>query len=155
MGAPKGNEFWKLRSKHGRDKIFKTPELLWQAACEYFEWCIRNPIEAEDNKGTRNINVVKFNRPFTKDGFYLYIDVSQHWLDEFKKTADNDFLYIIYKIEMIIRNQKFEGAVIGIFNANIIARDLGLVDKSDITSKGESIGSVKLIRGNEGTPDKT
>ena len=43
MGAPKGNQFWKLRSKHGRDKLFTTPELLWQAACEYFEWCENNP----------------------------------------------------------------------------------------------------------------
>ena len=39
MGAPKNNQFWKLRSKHGRDKIFKTPKILWEAACDYFEWC--------------------------------------------------------------------------------------------------------------------
>jgi hypothetical protein len=38
QGAPKGNEFWKLRSKHGRDKLFATPELFWQAALEYFQW---------------------------------------------------------------------------------------------------------------------
>lgn len=28
MGAPKGNQFWKLRSKHGRDKLFSSPEIL-------------------------------------------------------------------------------------------------------------------------------
>ena len=32
-----------LRSKHGRDKLFATPELLWDAACEYFQWCDENP----------------------------------------------------------------------------------------------------------------
>ena len=26
MAAPKGNQFWMLRSKHGRDKLFATPE---------------------------------------------------------------------------------------------------------------------------------
>ena len=35
--------------------------------------------------------------------------------------------------------QKFAGAAVGLFNANIIARDLGLADKQDITTNGESI----------------
>ena len=43
MAAPKGNQFWMLRSKHGRDKLFATPEALWEAACEYFQWCDENP----------------------------------------------------------------------------------------------------------------
>lgn len=28
MAATKGNKFWELRSKHGRDKLFESPELL-------------------------------------------------------------------------------------------------------------------------------
>ena len=130
MAAPEGNQFWKLRSKHGRDKLFKTPELLWEAACEYFEWCEANPIIAQDNKGTKNVNLVKFNRPFTLKGFCIYCDATEHWYVEFKKALnsekDKDFLYFCRKIEDIVYNQKFEGAAIGIFNANIIARDLGL-----------------------------
>lgn len=128
MAAPKGNKFWELRSKHGRDKLFASSELLWQAACEYFQWCEDNPIEAEDNKGTKNVNKVKFVRPYTKEGLYLYLDVSPHWLDNFKKAASEDFLYIICKIEMTIRRQKLEGSIVGIYNANIIARELGLTE---------------------------
>lgn len=129
MAAPEGNQFWKLRSKHGRDKLFTTPQLLWEAACEYFQWCEDNPIVAEDNKGTKNVNKVEFNRPFTLKGFCLFCDATEHWYYEFKKALkekDKDFLYICRKIEDIIYNQKFEGAAIGIYNANIIARDLGL-----------------------------
>ena len=37
MAAPKGNRFWEVRSKHGRDKILKTPEIMWEAAKQYFE----------------------------------------------------------------------------------------------------------------------
>lgn len=48
MPAPEGNQFWKLRSKHGRDKLFATPELLWEEACNYFEWCDENPIITHD-----------------------------------------------------------------------------------------------------------
>jgi len=130
MGAPRNNQFWKLRSKHGRDKLFTTPELLWKAACEYFQWCENNPIKAYDNKGTKNVNLVSFRRPFTLKGFCLYCDATEHWYYEFKKALDDekdkDFLYICHKIEDIIYNQKFEGAAIGIFNANIIVRNLGL-----------------------------
>ena len=43
MAAPLGNQFWKLRSKHGRDYLFATPEALWEAACEYFNWCDGHP----------------------------------------------------------------------------------------------------------------
>lgn len=139
MGAPTGNQFWKLRSKHGRDKLFKTPKLLWEAACEYFEWCDANPIEAEDNKGTKNVNKVKFKRPYTLHGFALYCDASSSWYNEFKKTATKDYLLVIRKIDDIIYNQKFEGATIGIFNANIIARDLGLTDKQEHEHSGTSI----------------
>ena len=43
MAASKNNQFWKLRNKHGRDTLFSSPELLWSAACEYFDWCDENP----------------------------------------------------------------------------------------------------------------
>jgi len=157
MGAPKGNQFWKLRSKHGRDKLFTTPDLLWQAACEYFQWCEDNPISAEDNKGTKNVNTVKFNRPFTLKGFCLYCDATEHWYYEFKKglkpEKDKDYLYICRKIEDIIYNQKFEGASIGIFNANIIARDLGLSDKQEYDHKNLPPASINIIVDSKKTGD--
>ena len=47
MAAPKGNQFWKARSKHGRELIFKTPEALWDACVEYFEWVDANPLQED------------------------------------------------------------------------------------------------------------
>ena len=44
MAAPKGNSFWKQRTKHGRDKIFANADLMWEAACEYFQWVEDNPL---------------------------------------------------------------------------------------------------------------
>ena len=43
------------------------------------------------------------------------------------------FKTITAQIKQIIRTQKFEGASAGFLNANIIARDLGLTDKQEIT----------------------
>ena len=133
MAAPKGNQFWKLRSKHGRDKLFESPELLWDAACEYFQWCDDNPIEAQDNKGTKNVNLVEYNRPYTLKGFCLFCNACEAWFKEFKRRElSEDFITVVRKIEDTIYNQKFEGAAIGIYNANIIARDLGLADNNKI-----------------------
>ena len=139
MAAPKGNEFWKLRSKHGREKLFKTPELLWEAACEYFEWCVENPIEKQDFVGKDADEVYrKLERPFTLQGLCIYCDASSTYWKEFKSNCrekSKDFLPVITRIEEVIYNQKFEGAAVGIFNNNIIARDLGLKDSHDVDVK--------------------
>ena len=44
MQFQKGNQFWKMRETHGRNPIFETPEQLWVAACEYFQWVEDNPL---------------------------------------------------------------------------------------------------------------
>ena len=40
----KGNQFWKARKSHGKGKLFKSPEILWDEAVDYFEWCEENPL---------------------------------------------------------------------------------------------------------------
>lgn len=158
MAAPKGNQFWKLRSKHGRDKLFETPALLWEAACEYFEWCDNNPFyEAEQIKQVgkgyideqsgqyvepnRIVELPKM-RPYTIQGLCLYLDCNTKYFNDFEdalKQKDDqqskDFSEIVTRIRDVIYNQKFSGAAAGFLNANIIARDLGLADKKEIDQK--------------------
>lgn len=137
MAAPKGNQFWKLRSKHGRDRLFDSPELLWEAACEYFDWCDRNPWNKVDYKGRELTKVdLPTQRPYTITGLCLYLDCNKNFFDEFEEgltdsKQDKDFSGIITRIRETIYTQKFEGAAVGAYNANIIARDLGLTEKRD------------------------
>lgn len=145
MAAPKGNQFWKIRSKHGRDKLFASEKLLWAAACEYFEWCDTNPF-LEDNIEKVKINGVGEElkrvplsrlRPYTLHGLCGYLDCSTSYFREFKSNPpkdSDDFLTVIVRIEEVIYNQKFSGAAAGFLNANIISRDLGLADKSEVKS---------------------
>lgn len=63
-----------------------------------------------------------------------------------KDQINKDFSAVINKIEEIIYQQKFEGAAVGLFNSNIIARDLGLRDKQDLTSNGEQIATPTAIQ---------
>lgn len=145
MAAQKGNKFWQLRSKHGRDKLFADPALLWEAACEYFTWCDNHPWVKKDfiSSGPMAGKIVDLEttRPYTIDGFLLYIDASTSWWGDWKKAPPEGFSEVITRIDRTIYRQKFEGAAVGAFNANIIARDLGLVDKTDLTSKGKKIAS--------------
>ena len=153
--ANEGNEFWKARSKHGRDKIFKTPTILWEAACEYFEWCAKNPFKEQKVFHTAGIitktNVNKM-RPYTQFGLCSFLHVTSSYFRAFKSTRkdsevelDKDFITIIAEIDEIIYNQKYSGAAADLLNANIIARDLSLVDKtsSDNTNKIEYINVSK------------
>lgn len=134
----KGNKFWERRSKHGRDKLFKSPELLWKAACEYFEWCENNPlIEVKGFAFQGVVTMKEFPkmRAMTIGGLCLYLDCTPDYFRAFKNQERKnkaDFIPIINKIEQTIYNQKFEGAAADLLNANIIARDLGLADKTEI-----------------------
>lgn len=154
MGAPKGNQFWKLRSKHGRDKIFNSPELFFNEACKYFEWCDKNPfLEIEQIKSPAravkneegtwifppNTIALPKLRPYTIQGLCLFLDCNSQYFNQFENSLlgkeDNiskDFSIIVTRIRDIIYNQKFSGAAAGFFNALIISRDLGLVDKKEL-----------------------
>lgn len=137
MAAPFGNQFWKLRSKHGRYKIFTSPDLLWEAACEYFEWCDQNPLIELDWVGKDGNEVEKPKmRAYTWQGLELYLDIDS--LREYKTNEDyKEFSQVITRIERIIYTQKFTGAAAGFLNPNIIARDLGLSDKKEVDNKGD------------------
>lgn len=145
MAAPIGNRFWELRSKHGRDKLFETPELLWEAACEYFEWCENNPLIEIDFAGK---DADKVERPkmrvFTMQGLCSYLDCTTDYFRSFKsqeRAKSEDFITVIRKIEETVYNQKFTGAASGFLNANIISRDLGLIDKKEV----DNAVSVKQV----------
>jgi hypothetical protein len=130
-----GNDWWNRRAKHGRDKLFETPDLLREAAAEYFDYCQKNPLLEVDFKGSKDITevVIPRVRPFTLSGLCIYLGASRHWWNEFKKNPNltKDFLEVIHWIEETIWTQKFEAAAAGFLNTNIIARDLGLVDKKE------------------------
>lgn len=133
MSAPEGNQFWKLRSKHGRDILFATPDLLWEAACEYFQWCEDNPLIEVDFRG-KDANEVELPkmRAFTIHGLCRYLGCNSKYFNDFRAANHEGFSEVLTRIMETIYEQKFTGAAAGFLNANIIARDLGLRDTNDI-----------------------
>tara|TARA_R110000782_G_scaffold55357_1_gene116721 strand:- start:92 stop:583 length:492 start_codon:yes stop_codon:yes gene_type:complete len=144
MAATKGNQFWKARSKHGRDKIFATPQIMLDAAFDYFTWVENNPL-------TKQIiyqGVVQGNeellRAMTIKGLCIFWGVNTRYLSDFiaglnlEDSQAKDFSTVIDTIKEIIETQKFEGASAGLLNPNIIARDLGLADKKELSGSVEN-----------------
>lgn len=134
MPAPVGNRFWEARSSHGRKPIFATSEDLWNACLEYFEWVEANPLwEAKPFAYQGDVTIANFPkmRAMTLDGLCLFLDIDdQTWRNY---VAKEDFFGVTRAVEKTIRTQKFTGAAADLLNANIIARDLGLADKSEHT----------------------
>lgn len=150
MAAPKGNEFWKKRSKHGRDKIFETPEILLEACYEYFDYQSQRTWEKTDFKG-KDADEVKIptSSPFTLSGLCVFLGVNTVYFNQFDKKCSKDFTKVITHVRDIIYTQKFEGAAVGAYNSNIIARELGLTDKQEIDATVTKKRTIFKIGGTE------
>lgn len=148
MAAPKGNKFWMARSSHGANPKFATPEDLWSACLEYFNWVEENPLEearVAQKKGEPVVIKVHKMRAMTIASLCVFLDIVESTWHEWKASR-KDLSDVITRVEQIIRSQKFQGAAADLLNANIISRDLGLADKSELTGKnGGAIETVTRI----------
>lgn len=130
MAAPLGNKFWLARSSHGRNPIFKNPDDLWTAACEYFEWVQANPLYEDKvnfHQGQAVHESIPKMRAMTIQALTFFIDISDETWANY--CNNKDFIGITTQIKKVIYSQKFEGAAADLLNSNIIARELGLSDK--------------------------
>lgn len=139
----KGKQIWEVMPKLGRPQFFDSPEDLWERAMGYFKWAIDNPwyrheaIKSGDYAGSTM--KVATARPFTLHGLCVYLGCTTSYFRTFKveeRVNKEAFLAVFDKLEEIIYQQKFEGAAVGAFKENLIARDLGLIDRKEVDNKG-------------------
>lgn len=141
-----GNSFWKLRAVNGRDFEYKTQKELIDAIVKYFEKCDKSPwmkneaIKGGDKAG--KIIQIPTQRPYAIGSLCAHLGIVLNTWKSYKERPD--FLNIITHTEQIIEAQQFEGATVGAFNANIIARKLGLADKQEITTETKRAPRIVL-----------
>lgn len=143
---PKGNRFWEARSSHGRKPKFASPEILHAASMEYFEWVEENPLyeaKAFAYQGQVTVEYLPKMRAMTIAGLCLFLDIDNSTWFDYK--AKPDFSNVCEAVEKAMYQQKFTGASADLLNASIIARDLGLADKQDLTSSDGSMSPPKII----------
>ncbi len=124
----------------GRPREF-TPDEFEQAWIDYFKWVDANPwIKNDVIKGGEfagQIVPVPIARPYSEIGFCAHHDLSEKYINHLAASLEGredeiskQFSTILLRARAKCRAQKFEGAAVGAFNANIIARDLGMVEKT-------------------------
>lgn len=123
----------------GRPAFYQNSEELGHACEEYFAWVDANPWRAEKKQFAAKREMwattdEKKKVPYTQIGLCCYLGISQ---DTWKIYEKQDHLKqtVAWAEKQIARN-KFDGAASGFYNHSIIARDLGLADKQEITGAG-------------------
>jgi len=138
MGAPKGNKYWEFRNKHGRD--FKYTPKDWETeSIKYFEymadkvWNKKEAIKSGELAGT--LIDIPTQTPMSIESFCLFMDIDRGTWDNYESNEGNykDFFNITTRVRAVIESNQFEGATVGAYNPNIIARKLGLVDRQEQT----------------------
>lgn len=150
MAAPRGNKFWEARSSHGANPKFQEASDLWDACLEYFEWVERNPLKEQkivSSGGKAIVKSMNKMRAMSIGGLCIFLDVTDRTWRDWRSDRE-DLLPIITRVEQIIRTQKFEGASADLLNPNIIARDLGLADKKELS------GDIAVISAEPLTEDE-
>jgi len=126
-------------------KNIETPDKLWQLFVDFKKWLKDKPIyKHEFNAKVGDIVSIPLERPLTWSRFDCYVrDLGVITdLEDYRQNRDNrytDYGGVITRINSEMSSDKFEGAAVGIFNANIIARDLGMVDKQATEHTGKII----------------
>lgn len=140
-----------------------TPESLELAWQQYFAWCDDNPWYKYEQSKAGGLVKIPVSRPYTEAGFCAFHDLGINYIKQlWEAVKDRDdeeskkYSSVITRARAKCYAQKFEGAAVGAFNGNIIARDLGLADKTesevkqDIRVKADlsklSVDELKALR---------
>jgi len=133
----KGNDYYRLRINVGAPRIFGNPEEFAEAINGYFEFVESNPLKegqlmkAKVSRDEEQVKVYKLSkmRAMTIQGLCNYLGINVDTFYEYEKKAG--FTEVATHARQIMFAQKFEGAAAGLLNSSIIARELGLVDKTE------------------------
>lgn len=144
MPAAHKNKHWLLRKHDGRYKTY-TPEQIAEEAIKYYKDVLDNPMY-EPTLVHKDHTIVDVPKPrvISEKGFYLHLKIrKQTWLNyKSNDKAYKDYFDITTRICDQIYVYKFDGAATGLFQQSIISRDLGLVEKKEITKEKTKINII-------------
>jgi hypothetical protein len=130
----------------GRPRKYETPQALAKACAEYFSWLELNPLKSAKAiayKGDATLAEEPKLQAATLHGLCLYIGISRVTWHQWRESRP-DFSNVMQAVEDAIYHQKFTGAAADLLNARIISRDLGLVERKDVTSADEPLPQAEM-----------
>ena len=129
----------------GRPKLFAGPAELWECFEEYQKYIKEHPIKEQCwvGKDARE-EEKKHYIPPTWKGFEAFLfktkgradavsgTINLDWYRRNHNEGYTEYQGIIRAINATMFERKFAGAAVGIYNQNIIARELGLADIQEV-----------------------
>lgn len=138
------NLFVPFNPQRGRPRKY-TPSQLLSKFEEYIEDRLNRPIIEKETEYARHDehrsekeSKVSHPQLLSIGDFCIFLGTYRAWWNQLPE----DFSIVKHHIATYIEQYQVKGASIGVFNANIISRLLGLTDKKDITSNGETIQAI-------------
>ena len=138
------NLFVPFKPQMGRPRKY-TPKQLLAKFEEYIEDRLHRPIIEKETEFARHDehrsekeSKVSHPQLLSIGDFCIFLGTYRAWWNQLPE----DFSIVKHHIATYIEQYQVKGASIGVFNANIISRLLGLTDKKDITSNGETIQAI-------------
>lgn len=149
MAAPQKNNYWTFRDFSGRKKKL-TPEEWYNKIVAYIEymktqvWNKKEAIKSGEMAG--KLIDIPTQTPMSIGGLCLFAKIDDNTFARYlSEKGYEDYWAITTWAKQTIETQQFEGATIGAYNPNIIARKLGLVDKQDLTTGGKELPQSVVI----------
>ncbi len=116
-----------------------VPETFESKFEEYKVWTKQNPVY-HNKVSAGGIIPVPTERPLTIVGFCNYAGIDK---DTFRNYEhQEEFSVVCARVRARIETDQLEGALVGIYDAGIVARVLHLADRTDVTTNGKSIQST-------------
>jgi len=157
------DEIWQLGCRPFGGGQFRTPDEMLEAAYEYFQWCDQHPLirkEAVKYQGFLSIGEIEVRRPYSMEGLTLHLGVASSFFRSRKieirkkaeeanaSTLDIEMLEAIERVELIVRTQQIEGALISEFNAGLVARLNNITDTSNTGTIADAAVQI-IVRDSE------
>jgi hypothetical protein len=118
-----------------------TPESLCEKFNEYFEymktqtWQKTDAIKSGEMAG--ETIYIPINTPLSRKSFCIFANISEDTLRNYasNKESYTQYFDLTTRALEIIDNNQIEGAIVGVYNPNIVARLNGLSEKTENDNK--------------------
>jgi hypothetical protein len=134
MSAPKGNRYGIDSGNFFKPKKY-TPVTWKNVFIKYLNdrqnkaWSKNEPIKSGEKAG--ELMKVPTQLPLTIESFCVFAGVSKQTFYNYEGAVGYEkYFDITTRIREVIESDQFDGATVGAYNPNIIARKLGLAEKT-------------------------
>ena len=129
-----------------KPRYIQTPEKLYELF-ESYSIDTKQRVRTVPKATNKGVLYEEHVPPLTIDGFKTYAnkqgtDINRYWYNV--DGTLNEYVSVVTRIKEEIRNDQVEGALVGQYQQNIVARLNNLTEKTDVTTNGEAINEIKI-----------